>query len=172
MTYKCVTLIDEVKNCSNNNRDIKRLAWDAVGYCAREPPDEAAVRAAASVPALNHQNSASSLPSPLRGRRLWAWNHPKGEVGLPPNRWHYTLPIGIGCSSGSLLSLVFMDGAQEMKIVLKFIAGFAAILFAFWGISSISDALTVPYTTWLTGVDGLGFLLGALLIYWFGFVVN
>jgi hypothetical protein len=65
-----------------------------------------------------------------------------------------------------------MDGVQEMKIVLKFIAGFAAILFAFWGISSISDALTVPYTTWLTGVDGLGFLLGALLIYWFGFVVN
>jgi hypothetical protein len=73
---------------------------------------------------------------------------PKGEVGLPPNPWHYALPIEIGCSSVTLLSLVFMDGVQKMKIAIKFIAGFAAILFAFGGIGSISDALTVPYTAW------------------------
>jgi hypothetical protein len=42
-----------------------------------------------------------------------------------------------------------------MKTIGKFVAGVAAILFALWGLDSISDALFVPYTTLLTGSSGL-----------------
>jgi hypothetical protein len=55
-----------------------------------------------------------------------------------------------------------------MKTLIKFIAGLAVIILTFWGIDAISDALTVPNTTWLTGAVGIGYLLGALaIVVWF-----
>jgi hypothetical protein len=55
-----------------------------------------------------------------------------------------------------------------MKTGIKFIAGVTAVVLAFSGVDSISDALFVPYTTLLTGFLGLGYLLGALAIaVWF-----
>jgi hypothetical protein len=57
----------------------------------------------------------------------------------------------------------------KMKTIVKFIAGVAAVLLTLWGIGSIYNALAVPYVSWLQGVVGFVFLLGALTIYlvWF-----
>ncbi len=55
-----------------------------------------------------------------------------------------------------------------MKSIVKVIAGIAAIVFAFWGLNLMSDALFVPYTTLLQGGTGLAFLFAALAIgVWF-----
>jgi hypothetical protein len=48
--------------------------------------------------------------------------------------------------------------------MIKIVAGAAAVILTFWGIESISDALTMPYTPWLTGVAGVCYLFGALAI--------
>jgi len=47
-------------------------------------------------------------------------------------------------------------------IMVKFFAAVAAVVLTFWGVESISDALTVPYAPWLTGVAGVCYLIGAL----------
>jgi hypothetical protein len=52
--------------------------------------------------------------------------------------------------------------------MVKFGAAAAAVVLTFWGMESISDALTLPYTPWLTAVAGVLYLLGALaIVIWF-----
>jgi hypothetical protein len=52
--------------------------------------------------------------------------------------------------------------------MIKMVAGLAGVVLTFWSIESFSDALTVPYAPWLTGVAGVCYLLGALaIVVWF-----
>jgi hypothetical protein len=56
-----------------------------------------------------------------------------------------------------------------MKTIIRIIAGGVAVVLTIWGIGSIYNAFTAPYVSWLQGLVGVGFLVGALIIFsvWF-----